>query len=145
MWGALSGERTGLSFTIAAGSSQRSHSRVRVPWDLGLYLTVSDLRLPFSSPPTTHRVTVKVFDPASTPTVSFLTPRYGPHRKHRFPLQLYCRVTCFHGNVFTEPLLRNRMHNIVVLLLHACMLQALSSNSNCLQSPRLAMGLYTTI
>jgi hypothetical protein len=27
---------------------------------------VSDLRLPFSSPPTTRRVTVEVFDPAAT-------------------------------------------------------------------------------
>jgi hypothetical protein len=33
MWGALSDERTGLSFTIAAGFRQRSHSRVQVPWD----------------------------------------------------------------------------------------------------------------
>jgi hypothetical protein len=31
MWGALSDERTGLSFTIAVVSRQRSHSRVRVP------------------------------------------------------------------------------------------------------------------
>jgi hypothetical protein len=30
------------------------------------YFTVSDSRLPFSSPPTTRRVTVEVFDPAST-------------------------------------------------------------------------------
>jgi hypothetical protein len=30
MWGALSDERTGLSFTIAAGPRQRSHFRVRV-------------------------------------------------------------------------------------------------------------------
>jgi hypothetical protein len=33
MWGALSEERTGLSFTNAAGTRQRSHSRVLVPWD----------------------------------------------------------------------------------------------------------------
>jgi hypothetical protein len=66
MWGALSDKRTGLSFTIAAGSSQRTHSPVRVPWDSRPYFTVSDLRLPFSSPPTTRRVTVEVFDPAST-------------------------------------------------------------------------------
>jgi hypothetical protein len=39
---------------------------VLVPWDLRPYITVSDLRLPFSSPPTTRRVTVEVFDPAST-------------------------------------------------------------------------------
>jgi hypothetical protein len=39
---------------------------VLVPWDLRPHFTVSDLRLPFSSPPTTRRVTVEVFDPAST-------------------------------------------------------------------------------
>jgi hypothetical protein len=33
MWCAVSDERTGLSFTIAAGTRQHSHSRVRVPWD----------------------------------------------------------------------------------------------------------------
>jgi hypothetical protein len=33
IWGALSEERTGLSFTIAAGLRQRSHFRVRVPWN----------------------------------------------------------------------------------------------------------------
>jgi hypothetical protein len=31
MWGALSDERTGLSFTIVVGSRQRSRSRVRDP------------------------------------------------------------------------------------------------------------------
>jgi hypothetical protein len=66
MWGALSDERTGLSFTTAAGPSQPSHSRVRAPWDSRSYFIVPDLRLPFSSPPTTRRVTVEVFDPAST-------------------------------------------------------------------------------
>jgi hypothetical protein len=33
MWGALSDERTVLSFTVAVGHRQRSHSPVRVPWD----------------------------------------------------------------------------------------------------------------
>jgi hypothetical protein len=66
MWGALSEERTGLSFTIAAGPSQRSHSGVRGPWDSRPYFTLSDLRLPISSPPTTRRVTVEVVYPAST-------------------------------------------------------------------------------
>jgi hypothetical protein len=56
MWGALSDERTGLSFTLAAGPSHRSHSRVRAPWDSRPYFTVSDLRLPISPPPTTRRV-----------------------------------------------------------------------------------------
>jgi hypothetical protein len=66
MWGALSDERTGLSFTIAAGPRQCSYFRVRVPWDSWPYFTVSDSRLTISSPPTTRRATVEVFDPAST-------------------------------------------------------------------------------
>jgi hypothetical protein len=66
-WGALSDGRTGLSFVYAAGPRQRSLSRVRVPRDSWPYFTLSDLRLPFSSPPTTRRVTVEVFDPAFTP------------------------------------------------------------------------------
>jgi hypothetical protein len=47
---------TGLFFIFAAGPCQRS----------GPYFTVSDLRLPFSSPSTTRKVTVEVFDPSST-------------------------------------------------------------------------------
>jgi hypothetical protein len=47
MWDALSDERTGLPFTIAAGPRQRSHSRVLVPWVLRSYFTVSNLRLHF--------------------------------------------------------------------------------------------------
>jgi hypothetical protein len=66
MWIALSDERTGLSFTMAAGPRQDSHSRVRFQLDSRPYFTFSDLRLPFSSPPTTRRVTVEVFDPSST-------------------------------------------------------------------------------
>jgi hypothetical protein len=46
MWGALSDERLGLSFTIAAGPRQHSHSRVRVQWDSWWYFSDSDLRLP---------------------------------------------------------------------------------------------------
>jgi hypothetical protein len=66
LWGALSDERTGPSFVYAAGPCQSSLSRVRVPWYSRPYFTVSDLRLPFSSPPTTRKVTVEVFDTAST-------------------------------------------------------------------------------
>jgi hypothetical protein len=120
----------GLSFTIAAGPRQRSHSQVRVPRDSRPHFTVSDSRLPstwrarssylyspgtgwpsytprhcvlFSSPPTTRRATVEVFDTASTQDktncrlVVIITSRHGPHRKHRFPL-FYLIVafeTCF--------------------------------------------------
>jgi hypothetical protein len=80
LWGALSDERNGLSFVCAAGTCQRSLSRVRVP---------RDLRLPFSSPPTTRRVTVEVFDPASTRGTQAFTD-YSPfitldwlHRGHQ--------------------------------------------------------------
>jgi hypothetical protein len=55
-----------MSFTIAAGPRQRSHSLVQAPLDSRPYFTVNDLRRPISSPPTTRRVTVEVFDPAST-------------------------------------------------------------------------------
>jgi hypothetical protein len=44
--GALSDERTGLSFTSAASPRQHSHSRVRVPHDSWPYFTVSDSRIP---------------------------------------------------------------------------------------------------
>jgi hypothetical protein len=92
-WGAPSDERTGLYFVCAAGPYQRSLPRVLVPWDLRPYFTVSDLRLPFSSPPTTRRVTVEEFDPASTRApclsplphsvlCSLIIPRHGLHGKH---------------------------------------------------------------
>jgi hypothetical protein len=61
--GVLSDNRTGLSLTIVSGPRQRSHFRVRVPWDSQPYFTVSDSRLPISSPPTTRRVTWEVFYP----------------------------------------------------------------------------------
>jgi hypothetical protein len=66
LWGTLSDERTGLTFVYSSGPFQRSLSRVRVPWDSWPSYTVSDLRLPFSSPPTTRRITVEVFETAST-------------------------------------------------------------------------------
>jgi hypothetical protein len=46
MWGVLSDERAGLSFTIAALSCRCSHSLVWVPRDSWPYFTVSDSRLP---------------------------------------------------------------------------------------------------
>jgi hypothetical protein len=77
MWGALSDERTGLPFTIAAGPRQRSHSRVRVPGDLWPYFTVSDSRVPFSSPYTTRRATVEVFGLASARSSRLSCNRYS--------------------------------------------------------------------
>jgi hypothetical protein len=45
MWGAFSDERTGLSYTIAAGPRQRSHSWIWIPLDSWPCLIVSDLKL----------------------------------------------------------------------------------------------------
>jgi hypothetical protein len=103
MWGALSDERTGLSFTIAAGPRQRSHFRIRVPWDSWPYFTVSDSRLPSSSPSKTGRATVEVFD-----LRLLITHLHGPSTKHRLQQYLcyYMRIRCLR-NVFTEPFANN--------------------------------------
>jgi hypothetical protein len=67
--------------------------------------------VPLSSPPTTRRATVEVFDPASTrgSELPGWCPRYvnllhGPWIKHNFQQFLYCWMRiCCRGNVFTEP------------------------------------------
>jgi hypothetical protein len=88
----LSDERMGVLLTIAASPLQRSHSQVRVPQDSWPHFTALDSKLPqpagpgphiyisqeqgdsvipprhwvpFSSPPTTRRDTVEIFDLAS--------------------------------------------------------------------------------
>jgi hypothetical protein len=140
LWGALSDERTGLSFVYAAGPRQRSLSLVRVPRDSWSYFTVSDMRLPFSSLPTTRRVTVQVFDPASIRVNSpyLATSLYRlrtNYTEHRAPL-LLCDVTEYAqaawtqsrhlssivvwrhrlgGSVFTDPFHRSGLHNPTLL------------------------------
>jgi hypothetical protein len=106
------------SFVYSAGRRERSLSRVRISWDSRPYFTVSDLRLPFSSPPTTRRVTMEVFDPASTQIcpyknfweeliVYFPLIGHEAHRKRRTQQLIYCCVCiCCCGNV-TEPLPSN--------------------------------------
>jgi hypothetical protein len=119
--GALSDERTGLSF-IYADPRQRSLSRVPVPCDSSPYFTLSGLRLPFSSPPTTRRVTVEVFEPAPTRVSAnasialFITPLHGPSRKRRFQNYLYfcMRNRCI-GNVYLEPLHRNGSTSYIII------------------------------
>jgi hypothetical protein len=89
----------GSVFLYAAGPRQRSLSRVRVPWGSWPYFTVSDFRLPFSPPPTTRRIAVEVFDPASTPGVYvqspcpfLITSRHEPHRKHNSSIVAFMSV-----------------------------------------------------
>jgi hypothetical protein len=98
VWGALSDGRTGLSFAITAGARQRSHSRVQVSWDSRPYFTVPDSRL-CSSPPTTRRATMKVFDPASTRAPLII--RGEPNTDHHLEQFIYYSVPVrFHGYVF---------------------------------------------
>jgi hypothetical protein len=49
------------------------------------------------------------------PNLFLVTTLHGPSRKHRFQQLLYCcaRICCS-GNVFTDPLPRNGLHNTVV-------------------------------
>jgi hypothetical protein len=130
MWGALSDERTGLPYTISAGPRQRSHTWVRVPCDSRPYFTVSDSRLPFSSPLTTHRATVEVFDTASTRDSSNPSYRLSLHRLRTGHIILYCivRVTqqkiVYQVSVFAETCLSSRclamrIHVTVCLLLES--------------------------
>jgi hypothetical protein len=89
LWGVLSNERTGLSFVYDAGPCQRGLSPFRISWDSRPYFSLSDLRLPLSSPPTTRRVTVE----AESFTV--IQPRGGLHRKYVHWLGMdvyYCRI-----------------------------------------------------
>jgi hypothetical protein len=113
--------------TIAADPCQRNHSRVRVLWDSWPNFTVSGLRLPFLSPPTSHRAMVEVFDLASTQrflfsltgSLPYIISPHRPCRKHRFPLLLHCCIRVSWGN-------------------HVITTEQLPSNSRCLQSHYLA-------
>jgi hypothetical protein len=96
LWDALSDERTGLSFICTAGPCQSNLSLVRVSWDSRPYFTVSDLRLPFSSPPMTRRVTVEVFYPAST-WGDFILMWTAPYIAYQYPRK-YLLITRIHGN-----------------------------------------------
>jgi hypothetical protein len=89
----LSDERAGLSFTIAGGPRQSSHFPVRLPWDSWPYFTVSDSRFPFPSPPTIRRVTVEVFDPASTQGSGKLLSFYNVARTEYRTLSPTVRVS----------------------------------------------------
>jgi hypothetical protein len=79
----------------AAGPRQRSLSPVRY---LQPHFTVSDLRRLFSSPPTTRRVTVDVFDLAST--------RVGRHADESFVIHLRHGSTETTAYIFVCPLER---------------------------------------
>jgi hypothetical protein len=131
MWGVLSDKRTCLSLTVAADPRQRSHSRVRVTPDSGLYtILLSQIRdsanlesrVHVSVPPGTGfplrrllRLTGLRWTYSNPPPHGMLTQRFlvpgtkgyhGPCRKYRFQeLLYYCVFIHCRGNMFTAPLL----------------------------------------
>jgi hypothetical protein len=66
IWGALSDERTGLSFTIAADLRTAQSFSGPSPVELATIFYCLRFETSFSSPPTTRWATVEAFDPAST-------------------------------------------------------------------------------
>jgi hypothetical protein len=165
-----------LSFTIAAGPHQHSHSRVRVPRDSWSNFTVSASILlqpggpgariyihqeqwgpvipprhcvPFSSPPTTRRATMEVFEPASTRALILAAwdrrciASGGPTKTPlATPLLLLREVTAY---VLTQSLLTNGCTRHVSWHLLYCCVRALPSNGWFSASTILALSKYATI
>jgi hypothetical protein len=91
---------------------------------------------------TTQKTQPLHFEEACLPSRCITTVATRTYRKHR--PSIVGRVR-FGGNVFTEPLLTNGLHNPVVLLLRQCMLRTLHSNGICLQNHHLGRDLYATV
>jgi hypothetical protein len=128
----------GLSFIIAAVPRQRSHSQVRIPQDSWSNFTLSDSRLPnlegqvpvFIS----HRNRVAQLYPQALGSIfvaSYDSQAYGggfvasnapaynisARTTYKTPFFFCCVGVRCRGSMFTEPLLRNELHNPIVLLL----------------------------
>jgi hypothetical protein len=146
MWGALSDERTGLSFKIADATRWRSHSPVRVPLTDD-HILLSQIRdspnlegqapafispgnrvaqlypqvLGFlSSPPTTRRALMEVFAgaPSLPSNYSSLCNPGGQYRNHRFQQLLCCCVSIrSRGYVFSESFLGQDVSSHAALLI----------------------------
>jgi hypothetical protein len=151
LWGTFSDERAGLSFTIAVGPRQRSHSRVRVrgAYDHILLSQILDSpslegQVPQEQgdpviPPGTgfrfsrllrlvgRRWRYSTSPPHGEPTVKLLVlviePRRGPHKKRFFH---YCLFSRFQGNNASTELFPSK----------GC------STITCLHSSYLTMGLH---
>jgi hypothetical protein len=97
IWGAVFDERTDLPFTISAGLRRRSHFRVPVSRDSRPYFTVSDSRLPFSSPRTTRRVTACILGTVCWTLVyteTCFVPSYFPETAY---ITQYCHIyVCYY-------------------------------------------------
>jgi hypothetical protein len=155
MWGALSDERTGLSFTFAADSRQRSRFRVR-----------GGLRWRYSTSPSHRLGSIQshnhiVTDDQSI-SKSFMTrylrssfcgapcltrgrllaiePWHVPHNKHRVQRFICCRLRIrFHGSVLTAPLHSNGRIGNTASSFVACLFAA---SDTCLPCRFLSMGVF---
>jgi hypothetical protein len=102
MWGALFDERMGLSFVYATGPCQCSLSQVQVPWYSRPYFAVL-----------THRYTNLSLNR------SLLYRQRTDNTGNKSRDNYYCwSVTSLHlrGSLFTEPLCRSGLHNLIPLL-----------------------------
>jgi hypothetical protein len=110
IWGALSDERTGMSFTIAAALANavifgsefrrpRGHillSQIR-DFTLRRLLRLAGSRWRYSTPPP-HG------SGSDAPLVFLITSLHGPNRKHLRTVPLLLHTYPLSWNVFTEPL-----------------------------------------
>jgi hypothetical protein len=119
IWDALSEEGAGLSFKIAA--CPRASAVILGSESQGTrdHILFSQIRDPFSSPTTTRRVTVEVFDPDSTREENYCDPR---ELSELTSMRTECKSSCLTvpllfyfsvfnrwcGNLLTEPLPSNK-------------------------------------
>jgi hypothetical protein len=136
MWGALSEERMGLSFTIAAGPCQYRHY-----FPFRRFLRLAGLRWKYSTPPPHGSLTELI-----APSVPIMTSRQELYRKHILSNSnsivacvFVAAGTCLPSHC-PETAAARTTENTVLLLL-----QALPSNGRCSQSHRVTPGLYATI
>jgi hypothetical protein len=127
MWGPLSDERTSISFTVYS-----------VNYSYILHV-MTLMYIQYIQGFCQSRLSTADY------AVSFLQDNSSARAISKTPFFYCCARVRFRGNVFTEPLLRNGLHNPVVIFLRTCMSRASPSNGRCLQSHRLATGLYSTV
>jgi hypothetical protein len=122
MWGAVSDERTGLSFKIPAGPRQRSHSRDHIllsqirDFSFRRLLRLEGLRWRYSTPPPHGKINSSQRNSSLLPFCKDRTGNTVSNNPNCFvftdPLLreelFYCRVRIrCPGNVFTDPLPNN--------------------------------------
>jgi hypothetical protein len=119
MWGTLSDERTGMSFTISAGPRQRSQFRVRVPsGNLSCYnLSANHAEVTSLNSGGIAFLTVSVFWTVRCRGYWLSVRQYYTAPIKTLVTKFYSCL-CYLGNVFTELLPSYTCHNIFEATLH---------------------------